>query len=84
MNTTAIMIFVATALLVAIAFTFRYFKKPKTDLEKAQANLDKAEKMIKKQKDALDKSGQKFEAFKNDLIRKNDEMLKEIQRNQGQ
>ena len=83
MNTTAIVIIVAAVLLVAIAFAFRYFKKPKTDLEKVLANLKKAEKMNKKQKEALDKSGQKLEVFKKELIKKNDEMIKELQSNQG-
>lgn len=73
---------VAAVLLVVIVSAFRCIKKPKTDLEIAQANLKEIEKRNLKQKEVLDKSHQQLETYRNDLIKKNEEMLEKIRRNQ--
>lgn len=83
MSTTVVLLFLAAVIMVAIVFAFRYFKKPKTDIEQAQENLKKAEKIIKKKKDASDKSRQEFEAHNKEILRKNDEKIKEMRKNLG-
>lgn len=58
-------------------------KRPKTSLEKSMDNLKKAEKITRRNKKKLDEAGQNLDTFTKELIKKNDEMLKEIQRKQN-
>ncbi len=79
MITMAIITIAIIILVAIIAFYVYHFKKPKSYLEK----MKEADKILKKRQKTLGKSGKELETFKNDLIKKNDEMLKEMLKNQG-
>ena len=79
MNTLAMITIVAFILVAAIAFAFYHYIKPKTSMEK----IKEVEKKFKKNQEAFDKSIQKIDSFKNNLLKKNDELLKEMRKYQG-
>lgn len=68
-------------LVIVIAFIVFYGRKPKTELENYQKNLEKAAKIIKKNREKSEKERQKFESVTKDFLRKNNEKLKEMQKN---
>ena len=79
MNVSVIIIIVVALILVVPLVVLFTRRKPKSDIEIIQSKLNEAEKNIRKNKKIIDKTGDKIESFTSELLKKNDEMLKDIQ-----
>ena len=78
----SVIIIIVTAVILAVTLVVIYIRrKPKSNIEIVQSRLQEAEKNIRKQKEMIDKAGKRMDLFTNEVIKKNDELLKKA-RNQ--